>query len=112
MGARASIAAIQKAFRSPVAAGWQLFPLEYSPPWGLRMRRPRAMLDLHGRRMAGRQNHALGHLIDMDTHRDALCQKHPRDDRVHGLQSLRADFRIGAGAAYRDDATLASTDTA
>src|SRR5258706_11506528 len=110
MGARASIAAIQKAFRSPVAAGWQLFPLEYSPPWGLRMRRPRAMLDLHGRRLAGRQNYALGHVIDMDPHRDALCQTHPREDRVHGRKSLRAGLRIGDVDAARDAADVAAHD--
>jgi hypothetical protein len=34
---------------------------------------PGARIDLHGRRHPGGQYDALGHLIDMNTDRDALC---------------------------------------
>ena len=37
-----------------------------------------ARIDLHGRRHPGGQDDALGHLIDMNTDRDALRQAHPK----------------------------------
>src|SRR4029450_7751960 len=46
----------------------------------LTRRRPRAMFDLNGRRLAGGENDALRHMIDMDAHGNALGQTHPGED--------------------------------
>src|SRR6516165_3672381 len=47
-----------------------------------------ARIDLHGRRHPGGQDDALGHLIDMNTDRDALRQAHPGEDRVDVGETL------------------------
>src|SRR6266853_1159388 len=39
-------------------------------------------IDLYGGGQSGREDDALRHLIDMDAHRNALCQAHPGEDRV------------------------------
>src|SRR5215472_13833729 len=45
-------------------------------------------IDLHGGGHPGGEDHTLGHLIDMDAHRDALRQTHPGEDRIYSRQPL------------------------
>src|SRR5215471_14155379 len=75
-------------------------------------RRSSARLDLHGGRLAGGENDALGHLIDMDPYRDALRQTHPGEDRVDRREASRAGFRIGNVDAARDAVDVAADDVA
>jgi hypothetical protein len=42
-----------------------------------------ARLDLHRGGLASDKNYAIRHVVDLDTHRHALCQPHPGEDRVH-----------------------------
>src|SRR5215813_661151 len=84
----------------------------YSPRWRLLARWSSSMLDLNGRCLAGGENDALGHMIDMDTHRDALGQTHPGEDRVDRREALRARFRIGNVDAARDAVDVAADDVA
>src|SRR5215831_9753265 len=84
----------------------------YSPRWRLLVRRSRARLDFHGRCLAGGENDALGYMIDMDPHRDALGQTHPGEDRVDLRESLRAGLRIGDVDAARDAVDVAADDVA
>jgi hypothetical protein len=53
------------------------------------------MLDFHGDGLTGGENDVLGYVIDMDSHRDALRQAHPGEDRVDGREASRAGFRVG-----------------
>src|SRR6516165_7831583 len=57
-------------------------PLDALDCPSLTFERGGARIDLHGRRHPGGQDDALGHLIDMNTDRDALRQAHPGEDRV------------------------------
>src|SRR5215471_6797837 len=84
----------------------------YSPRWRLLARWSSAMLDLNGRCLAGGENDALGYMIDMDTHRDALRQTHPGEDRVDRREALRAGLRIGNVDAARDAVDVAADDIA
>src|SRR5262245_40643101 len=70
------------------------------------------MLDLDSSRLAGRQNHAVGHVIALYPHRDALGQAHPGEDRVDLRESSRAGLRIGNVDAARDAADVAANDLA
>src|SRR5215469_10110654 len=91
-------------------------PRSRSLPNGARFRltprRPRSMFDFHGGCLAGGENDALGHMIDMDTHRDALRQTYPGEDRVDLCEALRAGFRIGNVDAARDAVDVAANDVA
>src|SRR5262249_43758042 len=58
------------------------------------------------------ENDALGYMIDMDPHRDALGQTHPGEDRVDLRESLRAGLRIGDVDAARDAVDVAADDVA
>src|SRR5215469_6459829 len=84
----------------------------YSPRWRLLARWSSAMLDLNGRCLAGGENDALGYMIDMDTHRDALRQTHPGEDRIDRREALRAGLRIGNVDAARDAVDVAADDVA
>src|SRR5262245_63375357 len=79
-------------------AGWVL-SRSRSLPNGARSRstrrRPRSMVDFHGGGLAGGENDALGHMIDVDAHGNALRQPHPGEDRVEMRESLWAGLRIG-----------------
>src|SRR5262249_30520589 len=60
----------------------------------------------------GGENDALGHMIDVDAHRDALGQPHPGEDRVDLRKSSGAGLRIGDIDAARDAADVAADDVA
>src|SRR5262249_46978175 len=85
-------------------------------PTGVRLRltprRPSSMFDFHGGCLAGGENDALGHVIDVDAHRDALGQTHPGEDRVDLRESLWAGLRIGDVDAPRDAVDVAADDFA
>src|SRR5258708_7985332 len=53
------------------------------------------MFYFHGGCLAGGENDALGYMVDMDPHGNALGQTHPGEDRVDLRESLRAGLRIG-----------------
>ena len=84
----------------------------YSPRCRLLARWSSARLDFNGRCLAGGENDALGHMIDMDTRRDALGQTHPGEDGVHGRKSLRAGLRIRDVDAARKAVDVAADDIA
>src|SRR5215472_17276280 len=95
-------------------AGWAPHDLVRSRTERFRLtpRRPRSMFDFHGGCLAGGENNALGHMIDMDTHRDALRQTHPGEDRIDRREALRAGLHIGNVDAARDAVDVAADDVA
>jgi hypothetical protein len=66
-----------------------------------------ARLDLHGRGRAPprHQAHAVGHLIDVEAHRDALRQAYPGEDRVDRGEPLL----VGLGVGDVDAAAMRAT---
>src|SRR5580700_493626 len=73
-------------------------------------RPPRLRIDLHCRRHPGREDHTFRHLIDVDAHRNALCQAHPGEDRVYVGQPLPVRLRIRDVNATGDAVNMAVND--
>ena len=69
-------------------------------------------IDLHGGGHAGRKHHALGHLIDVDAHRNALRQTHSGEDRIDRGEPLAVGLRVRDVDAARDAADMAGDDLA
>src|SRR5262252_2667075 len=96
-------------------AGWappRSRPLPSGALFRLTQRRPRSMVDFHGGCLAGGENDALGHMIDVDAHGNALGQTHPGEDRVDLRESLRAGLRIRDVDAPCNAADVAADDVA
>src|SRR5580692_4640461 len=69
-------------------------------------------IDLNGGGHPGRKHHALGYLIDVDAHRNALRQTHPGEDRVDLSQPLPVGLRVCDVDAAGDTVDMAAGDLA
>ena len=74
--------------------------------------RPGSRIDLHGGGHSRREHHALGHLIDVDAHRDALREAHPGEDRVDGREPLPVGLRVRDIDGAGDAVDMAANDLA
>jgi hypothetical protein len=75
---------------------------------GLFGKLPGARIDLHGGRHSCRQDHTLGHLIDVDAHRNTLGQANPGEDWVDVGEPLPVGLRVCDVDAARDAADMAA----
>src|SRR5215831_9808211 len=68
--------------------------------------------DLHRCSHPGGEDHPIGHLIDVDAHRNALRQPHPGEDRVNVGKPLPVGLRIRDIDTAGDAADMAANDLA
>ncbi len=69
-------------------------------------------VDLDGGCHPGHEHHAVGHLIDLDPHRNALGKTHPGENRVDRRDPLRVRLRVRDVDAAREAADVAGQDLA
>ena len=67
---------------------------------------------MHGGGHAGREHHTIGHLIDVDAHRDALRKTDPGKDRVHVGKPLSVGLRVRNIDAAGDAVDMTAHDLA